>query len=233
MLLVCNTLWWAWSLLLIRIYNSWSLGSNQSWFFLSGLSRCVLAVLYTTCCRAAHSSSGVEFSFSSHWARTLSICCSKLSLWLMVLSFAVLSLVGLFIPCLLCFSRMLKATFDLSIWWSVQQFAPRIARVLWMSILSRHLVIMKSIICQCFERGCIQVVLRSSFWLNMVFVTVSTNSEHRANRSWPLELHFPIPCLPITKGHLSLSLPILALKSPISRSLSVWGMPLSTLASWS
>ena len=106
-------------------------------------------------------------------------------------------------------------------------------RVLWMSILSRHLVMMKSIICQCFERGFIQVVLRSSFCLNMVFVTVSSNSEHRASRSSPLELPFPIPCLPITKGHLSLSFRILALKYPISSSLSVRGMPLSTLASWS
>ena len=113
-----------------------------------------------------------------------------------------------------------------------QAFCSTIARVLWMSILSRHLVMMKSIICQCFKRGCIQVVLRSSFCLNMVFVTVSSNSEHRARRSSPLELHFPIPCLPITKGHFSLSLPILALKSPISSSLSVRGIQLSTLASW-
>ena len=83
-LLVCNTLWWVWSLLLIRVCSSWSLGSNQAWCFLSGLPRYVMAVLYTTCCRAAHSSSGVEFSFSSYWARALSISCSKLSLWLMV-----------------------------------------------------------------------------------------------------------------------------------------------------
>ena len=136
-------------------------------------------MLYTTCCRAAHSSSGVEFSFSSHWARALSICCSRLSL--VVLSFAVLSLVGLSVPCLLCFCRILKATFDLSIWCSVQQFAPRMTRVLWMPILSRHIVMMKSIICQGLEPGCIQVVLCSSFCLNMVFVTISSNSEHRVN----------------------------------------------------
>ena len=113
----------------------------------------------------------------------------------MVLSFAVLSFVGLLVPCLLCFCRILKATFDLSIWWSVQ----------WMSIFSRHLVMMKSIICQCLERACIHVVLRSSFCLNMVFVTISSNWEPRANRSSPLELHFPIPCLLMTKGHLFLS----------------------------
>ena len=115
-LLVCNTLWWAWSLLLIRVCSSWSLGSNQTCCFLSGLPRYVLAVLYTTCCRAAHFSSGVEFYFSYNWARALSISCSKLSLWLVVLSFTVLSLVGILVPCMLCICRILKATFDLSIW---------------------------------------------------------------------------------------------------------------------
>ena len=224
--------WWAWFLLLIRVCSSWLLGSIQSWYFLSGLPKYVLAVSYTTCCSAAHSSSGSELSLSSHWARAQSFSCSKLFLWLMISSFAVLSVVGFLVPYLLCFCRILKVTFDLSIWRSVQLLAPRMARVRWMSILSRHLVMMKSIICQCLERYCIQVVLRSSFCLNMMFVTISSNSEQRASRSSPLELHFPIPCLPMTKGHLSLSLPILALKYPISSSLSVRGIPLSTHASW-
>ena len=52
-------------------------------------------------------------------------------------------------------------------------------------------------------------------------VTISLNSDNRASRSSPLELHFLIPCLPMTKGNLSLSLPVLALKSPISSSLYV------------
>ncbi|KAK2172617.1 hypothetical protein NP493_946g00008 [Ridgeia piscesae] len=95
------------------------------------------------------------------------------------------------------------------------------ARLLWMSIFFRHLVMTKSIICQCPERGCIPVVLCSLFCLYMVYFTISSNSEHRASRSSPLELHSPIPCLPMTKSHLSLSLPILTLKSPISSSLSV------------
>ena len=56
-LLVCNTLWWAWPPLFIRVCSSWSLGSNQYWCFLSGLPRYVVAVLYTTCYRAAYSSS--------------------------------------------------------------------------------------------------------------------------------------------------------------------------------
>ena len=155
-----------------------------------------------TFCRAAHSSSGVEFSFSSHWARALSIFCSQLSIWQRVLSYAVLSLLGL-----LCFCLIIEATFDLSIWRSAQQLAPSMARVLWMSILSKHLFMMKSIICQCLERGCIQVVLRLSFCLNMVFVTISSKSERRTSRSSPLE-YFPIPYLPMTKRYLSFSLPI-------------------------
>ena len=76
------------------------------------------------------------------------------------------------------------------------------------------------------------MVLRSSFCLNMVFVTIRSNSEHRASTSPPLELYFPIPCLPMTNSHLSFCLRILSLKSPISSSLSVRRMPLSTLASW-
>jgi len=110
-LLIYNTLRWAWSVMLIRVCSFWSLGSNQSWCFLSSLPRYVLAVLYTTCCRATHSSSGVEFAFSFQWARGLSIFCSRLSLWMMVLSFAVLSLIGLLVPSLLCFCRIPKATF--------------------------------------------------------------------------------------------------------------------------
>ena len=110
-------------------------------------------------------------------------------------------------------------TLDLNIWRSVRQFAPRIVRVLQMSILSRHLVMMKSIICLCRERGCAQVVLCASFCLNIVLVTIRSNSVHSANRSSPLEFHFPIPYLPKAEGHLSCSLPILALKSPFSRSL--------------
>ena len=115
---------------------------------------------------------------------------------------------------------------------AVPQFAPRIVRVLQMSILSRHLVMMKSIICPCRERGCVHVVLCASFCLNMVLVTIRSNSVHSANRSSPLELHFSNPYLPKAEGHLSFSLPILALKSPISRSLSVLGMFLSVPFSW-
>ena len=132
---------------------------------------------------------------------------------------------------LIVFSLILKITLDLNIWWSVTQFAPSIVRVLQMSILSRHLVMMKSIIYPCRERGCVQVVLCASC-LNMVLVTMSSNSVHSANRSSPLESHFPIPYLPKAEGHLSFSLLILVLKSPISRRLSVLGMSILYLASY-
>ena len=52
------------------------------------------------------------------------------------------------------------------------------------------------------------------------FVTFRSKSEHRVSRSSPLVLHSPIPCLPMTKGHFSFSLRILALKSPVSNILS-------------
>ena len=112
----------------------------------------------------------------------------------------VMNLVSLFAPCLLCFYRILKATFENSIWWPFQQLASPIALVLWKPILSRHLVMMTSIIYQCLERWCIQMVLRSSFCLNMVSVTIISNSEHKTSRSSPLELHFPIPCLPMPRA---------------------------------
>ena len=115
MLLVCDILWWACSLLLIRVCSSWSLVSNQSWCFLSGLPKYVLAVFYLTCCRVAHSLSGVERSFFSHWARALPISCSKLFLCLMVISFAVLYFVCLRVLCLLYLCRILKTIFGISI----------------------------------------------------------------------------------------------------------------------
>ena len=104
------------------------------------------------------------------------------------------------------------------------------ARGLWISILTQHLVMMKSTICHCLERGCIQVVLRLYFCMHMVFVTIISNSERRTSRSTPLELYFPISHLPMTKRYLSFSLPILVLKN--SSSLSARGMPLSKLARW-
>ena len=144
-----------------------------------------------------------------------------------VSQFVCVQLYGFHGSFLIVFFLILKMTLDLNIWWSVPQLAPRIVRVPQMSILSRHLVMMKSIICPCRERGYVQVVLCASFCLNMVLFTIRSNSVHSANRSSPLELHFPIPYLPKAEGYLSFSLPILALKSPISRSLSVLGLFLS------
>ena len=78
---------------------------------------------------------------------------------------------------LIVFFLILKMTLYLNIWWSVPQFAPRIGRVPQMLIFSRHLVMMKSIICPCRERGCVQVVLCASFCLNMVLVTIRSNLD--------------------------------------------------------
>ena len=49
------------------------------------------------------------------------------------------------------------------------------------------------------------MVLRSSFCLNMVFVTISSNSEHRASRSSPLEWGQPLPFYCVVVVVLSLA----------------------------
>ncbi|KAK2187294.1 hypothetical protein NP493_171g04005 [Ridgeia piscesae] len=51
----------------------------------------------------------------------------------------------------------------------------------------------------------------SGFAFIILFVIISLNPEHGASLISPMELHLPIPCLPMTKGHLSVCLPILAL----------------------
>ena len=104
---------------------------------------------------------------------------------------------------LIVFFPLLKITLDFRTWWSVPQFAPRIVLVLQMSILSRHLLMMKSIIFPCRERGCIQVVLCASFCLNMVLslsdrtqciVPIEARRWNYISRS---------PYLPKAEGHLS------------------------------
>ena len=139
--------------------------------------------------------------------------------------------VGLLIPCLLYFYCIMKATFDLSI----SVIGPALGSTHGSGTVDVHLIptprddevhnLPVSV------TRTVKVVLRSSFGLNMVFVTISSNSEYSASRSSPFQLHFQIPCLPTTKGHLLFSLSIFALHSPISSSLSARGMPLSTLAS--
>ena len=90
---------------------------------------------------------------------------------------------------LIVFFLTLKIALDLNIWLSVPRFAPHIVCVLQMSILSRHLLMMKYIICPCCERGCVHVVLCVSFCLSMVLVTIISNSVHSVNRSSLSELH--------------------------------------------
>ena len=65
------------------------------------------------------------------------------------------------------------------------------------------------------------MVLCASFCLNMVLVTIRSNSVLSANGSSPLELHFPIPYFSNAKGDLSFYSPIVALKYSISRSSPV------------
>ena len=106
-------------------------------------------------------------------------------------SFCCVELVRLTCPLPVVFCRILKATFDFSVWCSVQQ----------LSILSRYLVMMKSIICQCLERGCIQVVLHSSFCLIGVR---HYQFERRAQSQYKLAIGdaFPNPMFAHDQGPL-------------------------------
>ena len=79
--------------------------------------------------------------------------CTRPPAWLMFISVLVFSLTDLIAPFRLCCFPYTEDALDLNIWWSVPQFAPHIVRVLQMLILSRHLVMMKSIIFLCRERG--------------------------------------------------------------------------------
>jgi len=107
--------------------------------------------------------------------------------------------------------------------WSVQQSAPRIARVVFTSWRSERRTITKSIRCQCFERGCIQEVLYLFWSWNMVLVIQGENFEQTSSKRRPLLLLLPIPCRPMTVCHTWWLAPARALKSPSRSSLSVWG----------
>lgn len=148
MLLVCITLWYDWSLPLIKLCNSSSLGSNQSWCFLSGLPRdafsCVVRDLLYDCLFIV-------------WCWTFSLfSLGQNALHIMFEAFAIHCWAWLFLPLVCCDFVVIRMT-PLT-WWSLH----RKARVPRMSSLSRNGVMMQSIICQCVERICIQVILRSS-----------------------------------------------------------------------
>ena len=108
--------------------------------------------------------------------------------------------------------------------WSVQHSAPLMARVTLTSLMSRWRTMMKTIMCQCFDLGCIQVVLYLSANLNKVLEMQRLCFAHLLRRSWPLSLTLPTPCLPRTPSQLLCSFPTLALKSPSTTSLSLSGL---------
>jgi len=97
--------------------------------------------------------------------------------------------------------------------WSVQQLAPRIARVISTSRRPERCTITKSIRCQCFECECIQEVLILFWSWNMVLVTQRENSEQISSKRRPLLLLLPTPCRPLTVCHTCWLAPTRALKS--------------------
>ena len=120
-----------------------------------------------------------------------------------------------------------KSTVQTSLW-SVQSSAPLIARVNRTSLMSRWRTVTKSIMCQCFDLGCDQVVLYLSAILNKVLVMHRLCCAHLLRTSGPLSLTLPTPCLPRTLSQLLWSFPTLALKSLRMISLSLGGVDLIT-----
>ena len=112
--------------------------------------------------------------------------------------------------------------------WSVQHSAPLMALVKRTSLISRWRTMTKSIMCQCFDLGCIQVVLYLSAILKKVLVMHRLCSAYFLRSSRPLSLTLPTPCLPRTPSQLLWSFPTLALKSPRMISLSLGGVDLIT-----
>ena len=86
----------------------------------------------------------------------------------------------------------------------------------------------KSIMCQFFDLGCIQVVLYLSAILKKVLVMHRLCSAYFLRSSRPLSLTLPTPCLLRTPSHLLWSFPTLALKSPRMISLSLGVVDLIT-----
>ena len=136
-----------------------------------------------------------------------------------------------FLACLRAGGLMRNFTTDLSILWSVQHSAPRIALVTLKSCKSDFLVMTKSMRCQCLERGCIQVVLCFlASWKN-VLVMAKSLEAHRFSSLSPFSLMFPTPCFPMIPSQTSWFDPTRALKSPSRMTLSCLGMELRVFCS--
>ena len=142
-------------------------------------------VSYTTCWKLVQQ--GVSLS-SDDWASALSISCTRLSAWLVFLSLLVFSLLvfsftgfnKLLSDCISPYTEDDPRSQHLVV-------RPTVCSTHCSCATNVHLIPAsgddESIICPCRERGCVQVVLCGSFCLNMVLVTIRSNSVHSANRS--------------------------------------------------
>ena len=128
----------------------------------------------------------------SHSSSTSSSCTGGISFIALVISFSswsricgsfrawASSLAGFFEPCLLYTFLNPRENFAHCIRRSVPQCAPLITVVDSVFVLSRCMVTMKSIWCQCLERGCIQVVFLQSGALKIVLVMMRLFSVQNA-----------------------------------------------------
>ena len=139
MLLICSTCWWAWSFLAIKPCSIWSFLVKPVFRFL---------VMFAERCF-----SGIVHNLLETSPATCLIILYQALLVAGVSQFSCVQLYGFHNTFLIVFFLILMITLDLNIWWSIPQFSPRIVRVIQTSILSRHLVIMKYIICPCGDRS--------------------------------------------------------------------------------
>ena len=159
--------------------------------------RTVLAASVTTSLNWFHFSSGP--TVSGPIASNLSSGLNWNSGWyLPERSLAVLKAYLMSFGCLWCCGTMRMLSLTLMSLWSVQHSTPRITLVLTTSLLSRWRVIIWSVRCHCFERGCVHDVLYLSASRKMVLVISRFCAAHLLSNRRRLLSIFPTPCFPVS-----------------------------------
>ena len=141
---------------------------------------------------------GDSSSFCCRSAWNLALTSSRHRLPMLSFFLGILFFLSLGLNCSLSLQRTRR--------WSVWHSALGITLVCRTSFRSRWRTSTKSSRCQCFDRGCIQVVFRLSFCWKVVLVMASWCSAQNSSRRRPLSLQLPTPCLPRTPFQASESL---------------------------
>ena len=104
-------------------------------------------------------------------------------------------------------------TLLVTMWWSDQQEAPLTTHTSEQNLRCSLLIIMESIMCDCFVPGCFQVIWCTGFFINQLRDS-EVVGEQNSNSFSPASLHCPAPCFPRTSLHWSSPFSTRALKSP-------------------